>query len=155
MGVDAIVSVEGLIFQNHWGPLSYSEEWSNPPFSLSNAFIVTLPPLLILFGSCLVHISNLFHLENLTTGEYLLTASIAKLIAAAATYPHEVIRTRLRETNNTKYKGLVSGLIQIGKEEGVRGLYGGMGPHLWRVVPNAAIMFLTYELVLKALTQKS
>jgi hypothetical protein len=27
------------------------------------------------------------------------------------------------------------------------GLYGGMGVHLMKVVPNSAIMFLTYEIV--------
>lgn len=69
------------------------------------------------------------------------------------TYPHEVIRTRLREVDNVKYKGLFSGLAQIAKDEGMRGLYGGIGPHLWRVVPNAAIMFMTYETVLKALSR--
>jgi solute carrier family 25 protein 33/36 len=90
--------------------------------------------------------------EQLNPAIYLATASVAKLIAAAATYPHEVIRTRLREANNTKYDGLVSGLIRIGKEEGYRGLYGGMGAHLIRVVPNAAIMFLTYEMVVQALS---
>ena len=32
-------------------------------------------------------------------------------------------------------------------EEGTRGLYGGMGVHLVRVVPNTAILFYTYETV--------
>lgn len=91
--------------------------------------------------------------DELTKAEYLITASIAKLIAATVTYPHEVIRTRLREVDNVKYKGLFSGLAQIAKDEGMRGLYGGIGPHLWRVVPNAAIMFMTYETVLKALSR--
>eukprot|EP01120_Amphizonella_sp_Union-15-10_P011879 TRINITY_DN5167_c0_g1_i2.p1 TRINITY_DN5167_c0_g1~~TRINITY_DN5167_c0_g1_i2.p1 ORF type:complete len:273 (-),score=30.87 TRINITY_DN5167_c0_g1_i2:22-840(-) len=87
--------------------------------------------------------------KKLTVTEFLTTASIAKLIASAATYPHEVIRTRLREQRNERvYTGVFSGLAKIYKEEGVRGLYGGMGAHLIRVVPNAAIMFLTYELVL-------
>jgi len=86
--------------------------------------------------------------EELNVFQYLATASTAKLIASAATYPHEVIRTRLREQRyDTKYKGVFSGLSLIYKEEGFRGLYGGMGAHLIRVVPNAAIMFATYEFV--------
>jgi len=35
----------------------------------------------------------------------------------------------------------------IAKEEGRQGLYSGMGVHLMKVVPNSAIMFLTYEVV--------
>lgn len=92
--------------------------------------------------------------DALAPSVYLATASVAKLIAAAATYPHEVIRTRLREAGNTKYKGLFSGLMLIAREEGARGLYGGMGAHLIRVVPNAAIMFLTYELVVEAFSKR-
>lgn len=33
-------------------------------------------------------------------------------------------------------------------EEGLRGLYAGLPPHLVRVVPNAAILFLVVEVVL-------
>jgi solute carrier family 25 protein 33/36 len=32
-------------------------------------------------------------------------------------------------------------------EEGVRALYGGLTAHMLRVVPNAACMFLIYEVV--------
>jgi solute carrier family 25 protein 33/36 len=38
-------------------------------------------------------------------------------------------------------------LATIAKEEGRSGLYAGMGVHLMKVVPNSAIMFLTYEIV--------
>eukprot|EP01116_Phalansterium_solitarium_P023299 TRINITY_DN8095_c0_g1_i1.p1 TRINITY_DN8095_c0_g1~~TRINITY_DN8095_c0_g1_i1.p1 ORF type:complete len:338 (+),score=3.53 TRINITY_DN8095_c0_g1_i1:600-1613(+) len=89
--------------------------------------------------------------------EYLGVASIAKLIASAATYPHEVIRTRVREQRAPepgkphKYTGFVQALRTIAVEEGARGLYGGMGAHLLRVVPNAAIMFLTFETIARFL----
>jgi len=36
------------------------------------------------------------------------------------------------------------------REEGVRGLYSGLGAHLVRVVPNSAIMFLVYEAVVNS-----
>jgi len=77
-------------------------------------------------------------------------AAVAKLFAAALTYPHEVVRTRLRqaptlvsETGHVtmKYTGLVQCFKTVAKEEGIAGLYGGMTPHLLRVVPSAAIMF--------------
>ena len=37
-------------------------------------------------------------------------------------------------------------------EEGRRGLYAGMSAHLLRVVPNSALIFLTYEVVVHLLT---
>ena len=82
--------------------------------------------------------------------EFFLASSGSKLVAAVVAFPHEVIRTRLREQKGTtgKYKGLFSGLRTIFLEEGVRGLYCGMSAHLLRVVPNAGILFLTYESVM-------
>jgi solute carrier family 25 protein 33/36 len=37
----------------------------------------------------------------------------------------------------------------IVKEEGVRGMYKGMGTHLIRQIPNTAIVMTTYELIVK------
>ncbi|ORZ34947.1 mitochondrial carrier domain-containing protein [Catenaria anguillulae PL171] len=63
-----------------------------------------------------------------------------------------VIRTRMRETPADgsavyKYNGIVQSFKTIVREEGPRALYGGMGVHLLRVVPNSAIMFVCYESV--------
>ena len=44
-------------------------------------------------------------------------------------------------------KGFMQTLRVIAKEEGTRGLYGGMSIHLLRSVPNAAIMFVSFEVV--------
>ncbi|PMD54255.1 mitochondrial carrier [Hyaloscypha bicolor E] len=79
----------------------------------------------------------------------------AKLVAALATYPHEVARTRLRqaptENGHLKYTGLVQCFKLIWKEEGMVAMYGGLTPHLLRTVPSAAIMFGMYEGILKLL----
>jgi solute carrier family 25 protein 33/36 len=90
--------------------------------------------------------------DHLTKAEYFFSAAIAKTAAAITTYPHEVARTRLREQARSgafKYRGMWQTLGLIAKEEGRSGLYSGMGVHLMKVVPNSAIMFLTYEVVKK------
>lgn len=87
-------------------------------------------------------------------------AAFAKMFASALTYPHEVVRTRLRQAPKmvtatgqvtAKYTGLVQCFKLVAKEEGVAGLYGGMTPHLLRVAPSAGIMFAIYEVTLRFL----
>lgn len=92
--------------------------------------------------------------ERLTSVQYLTAAAVSKLLASAATYPHEVVRLRMREQPKfigavPKYRGMIQSLRLIAREEGRQGLYAGMGTHLARVVPNAALMFFTYEVVVK------
>ena len=69
----------------------------------------------------------------------------AKLFAASVTYPHEVVRTRLRQAplqdGRLKYTSLIQCFGTIWREEGMASFYGGLTPHLLRVVPSAAIMF--------------
>jgi len=61
-------------------------------------------------------------------------AGSAKLLAAILTYPHEVVRTRLRQRpvsgGKPKYTGLVQCFRLIWKEEGFVAMYGGLSPHL-------------------------
>ncbi|KAE8442143.1 hypothetical protein EG329_003794 [Mollisiaceae sp. DMI_Dod_QoI] len=82
-------------------------------------------------------------------------AGSAKLVATIATYPHEVVRTRLRqapfENGHLKYTGLIQCFKLVWKEEGMVALYGGLTPHLMKTVPNAAIMFGMYEGILRLL----
>lgn len=97
--------------------------------------------------------------EDLSPVQYLTAAAVAKLLASTATYPHEVVRTRMREQPKfvgavPKYRGMIQSLKLISREEGRRGLYAGMGTHLARVVPNAALMFFTYETVVKVIERK-
>ena len=72
-------------------------------------------------------------------------AGIAKFFAALVTYPHEVIRTRLRQAPQSngqmKYTGILQSFKTVWREEGMVSLYGGLTPHMMRVVPSAAIMF--------------
>ncbi|GAC92884.1 hypothetical protein PHSY_000442 [Pseudozyma hubeiensis SY62] len=84
-------------------------------------------------------------------------AGVAKLVASLATYPHEVVRTRLRQQpeagQKPKYTGLLQTVRLVYKEEGFAALYGGLSAHLLRVVPNAVVMFSIYELTLRFATK--
>ncbi|WQF89380.1 Putative mitochondrial carrier protein [Colletotrichum destructivum] len=80
-------------------------------------------------------------------------AGCAKFAAVLVTYPHEVIRTRLRQAPTANGRQTYTGLGQcfnlVWKQEGWRGLYGGLTPHLVRSIPSAVITLGVYEFVLR------
>ncbi|KAB2063856.1 hypothetical protein ERO13_A10G224300v2 [Gossypium hirsutum] len=71
---------------------------------------------------------------------------LAGITAASATYPLDLVRTRLAaQTNDTYYRGIWHALRTICKDEGVLGLYKGLGTTLLGVGPSIAISFSVYE----------
>lgn len=123
------------------------------------------------------HVKKMMIIDNqreLELTECMLAAATAKMTASSLCYPHgespsfspmrtpsltslalpplEVCRTRLRQNvsrSERRYHNFLQTLRVVWLEEGVRGLYGGIGAHLVRVVPNTAIVFFTYEAVLR------
>lgn len=88
------------------------------------------------------------HKENMSTdvGIRLLGGGLSGITAASITYPLDLVRTRLAaQTNNIYYRGICHTLISICKDEGIRGLYKGLGATLLGVGPNIAISFSVYE----------
>ena len=97
--------------------------------------------------------------EKLSPLGYITSAFVSKCTATIAVYPHEVVRTRLRQESvkdakDKLYKGFMQTLRKVYKDEKWAGLYGGMGAHLMRQVPNTVIMFFTYETIVNLLSHK-
>ncbi|XP_038678872.1 mitochondrial substrate carrier family protein B-like isoform X2 [Tripterygium wilfordii] len=71
---------------------------------------------------------------------------LSGMTAASTTYPLDLVRTRLAaQTNVMYYRGIWHALQTIRREEGVLGLYKGLGATLLGVGPNLAISFSVYE----------
>eukprot|EP00871_Galdieria_phlegrea_P001521 jgi/Galph1/236/GphlegSOOS_G4985.1 len=85
-------------------------------------------------------------------------STCAGIVTCLVTNPLWVIKTRLQlqignstnrkavpmYTNGSSYRGLFHGLVQIVHDEGLRGLYRGLGPSLL-LVSHGAIQFTIYE----------
>ncbi|PSN44292.1 Mitochondrial folate transporter/carrier [Blattella germanica] len=81
---------------------------------------------------------------KLGSAEYLTFAACSKLVAAALTYPYQVIRARLQDQHHD-YKGSWDCVVRTWRYEGSRGFYKGLVPYLLHVTPNVCLVFLIYE----------
>lgn len=90
--------------------------------------------------------------QPLTTLQKVAASGCAGATACVGTFPLDLIRTRLAlQTKQQRYSGIVNCTQVIVREEGVVGLYKGLGAACLSAVPATAINFTTYE-TLKELT---
>ncbi|XP_076173413.1 solute carrier family 25 member 32 [Ptiloglossa arizonensis] len=91
---------------------------------------------------------------KLSTWEYIFFAAVSKLIAAASTYPYQVVRARLQDHHHN-YSGSIECIQLIWRCERWRGFYKGLSANLSRVTPATVITFVIYENVSHYLLQRT
>lgn len=70
--------------------------------------------------------SNRGDKSELSNLDYLLLSAASKIFAGSITYPYQVLRVRLQAYDADRaYRGVGDAIIQIWKNEGVRGFYRG------------------------------
>ncbi|KAJ6599092.1 mitochondrial carrier domain-containing protein [Mycena vulgaris] len=94
----------------------------------------------------------------LTDWDFFFLGALSKLVATSSTYPYIVVKSRLQagQAHALKYKSALDGLLTILKDEGVEGLYKGIGSKLVQSVLTAAILFAgqrrIYEITKKTIS---
>ncbi|KAL9421561.1 hypothetical protein AB3S75_033938 [Citrus x aurantiifolia] len=86
--------------------------------------------------------------ENMSSDLFVhfVSGGLAGITAASVTYPLDLVRTRLAaQTNVIYYRGICHALQTICRDEGIWGLYKGLGATLLGVGPSIAISFSVYE----------
>ncbi|KAI7869176.1 putative mitochondrial carrier protein [Spinellus fusiger] len=76
----------------------------------------------------------------------LIAGGVARTIAVTLISPIELFRTRLQATSGVNdFKHVLQGVNSMVKKDGVRALWRGLPPTLWRDVPFSALYWMTYE----------
>ncbi|XP_070703326.1 mitochondrial thiamine pyrophosphate carrier isoform X2 [Pempheris klunzingeri] len=78
----------------------------------------------------------------------LVCGSGAGIISKTITYPFDLFKKRLQVRT---YRGLVDCMVQIAKEEGVRGFFKGLSPSLVKAALSTGFTFFWYEFFLNAM----
>ncbi|KAH6804761.1 Mitochondrial substrate carrier family protein [Perilla frutescens var. frutescens] len=100
---------------------------------------------------------KIFKEEKIGNIETLLIGSAAGAISSTATFPLEVARKHMQVgavSGRQVYKNVLHALASILEQEGIQGLYRGLGPSCVKLVPAAGISFMCYEACKRILVEK-
>ncbi|KAF9145804.1 mitochondrial aspartate-glutamate transporter agc1 [Linnemannia schmuckeri] len=101
------------------------------------------------------------HLHEILKGSYaFLLGSISGAVGATVVYPIDLVKTRMQNQRSKVvgellYKNSVDCFQKVVRNEGVLGLYRGLGPQLVGVAPEKAIKLTMNDLVRRHLTDKN
>ena len=76
--------------------------------------------------------------------------AVAGMVGQTVAYPLDLVRRRMQVQgfSGTHYNyrgGILATMRQIVTEEGVKGLYRGMIPNYYKVIPAVSVSFMVYE----------
>jgi len=134
---------------------------------LSALYSGTIPSLVLVLNpaiqwtiyECLkLHCQSWSGKTELSAATYFVTSAIAKLFSSTATYPLQVVQTRLRMRQSSHQTSRVwtmaDVLLTMMKEEGgIGGLFKGLESKIVQTVLTSAFMFVVYEKVVAAMTR--
>lgn len=83
--------------------------------------------------------------------ELVIASMVSKVVASTVAFPHEVLRVRQQVSRSSGTTNLFHLARQIYLENGLRGFYRGLTTNLLRVVPAAAITFVSFEYISRGL----
>ncbi|KAK4604370.1 hypothetical protein RGQ29_012753 [Quercus rubra] len=98
-----------------------------------------------------------FKKEEIGSIMTLLIGSAAGAISSTATFPLEVARKHMQAAgaiNGRQYQSMLHALVSIFENEGLPGLYRGLGPSCVKLVPAAGISFMCYEACKRILVEE-
>ncbi|KAJ6006564.1 mitochondrial carrier [Penicillium sp. IBT 35674x] len=88
--------------------------------------------------------------KNPSSWRKLLAGAISGAVAQTCTYPFDVLRRRFQINTMSgmgyQYKSIWDAIRVIVAQEGLRGLFKGIGPNLLKVAPSMASSWLSFEL---------
>ncbi|GMG99008.1 hypothetical protein Nepgr_000848 [Nepenthes gracilis] len=98
-----------------------------------------------------------FKQEKIRSIVTVLIGSAAGAISSSATFPLKVARKHMQVgalSRRQVYKNMLHALATILEQEGIKGLYSGLGPSCTKLVPAAGISFMCYELCKRILVKE-
>ncbi|KAH8980157.1 mitochondrial FAD carrier protein [Lactarius hatsudake] len=86
--------------------------------------------------------------DKLSNTAYTVMSGTSKLGALCATYPYQVIRSRIQDDSalaRTHHRTITSTIVHTWTHEGLTGFYRGLATNLVRVLPGTCVTFVVYE----------
>jgi len=75
----------------------------------------------------------------------LLAGGCAGCVYWGVPYPIDTVKSRIQIKQRKERSPIFNMFVEVVKEEGVRGLYRGIGPTMMRAIPGSAVALFTYE----------